>query len=236
MHTASSSSSNILSLTARVVVVVGLLVSSTACQTALEAPGPPPDLIRQDTYVGGGVVFGYPGNWSLVDHVDADDEREVRTISVGLPGMGGAYMRVFSPPPPDLDFEAFKNAFAATVTDRVPSALELSSVQERSVASVVAGEEREGSRRQYNFRIFTAILRVALEFHRIDVAERSVFLVTLASGDQDATDDGFELVKRSLRVLSGEYVGGAMRGFRVGDTNTAALDDDALVDVLLEDR
>lgn len=234
MHTAPST--NLSSLTARAVVVVSLLAPAIACQTALEAPGPPPDLVRQDTYVGGGVVFGYPGNWSLVDHVDADEAREVRTISVGLPGMGGAYMRVFSPPPPDLDFEAFKNAFAATVTDRVPSALELSSVQERSVASVVAGEEREGSRRQYNFRIFTAILRVALEFHRIDVAERSVFLVTLASGDPDATDDGFELVKRSLRVQSGEYVGGAMRGFRVGNNSEAPLDDDALLDVLLDDR
>jgi hypothetical protein len=185
--------------------------------------------MRADSYTGGGVAFGYPGNWSLVDQVGDTDDGEVRSISVGLPGIGGAYLRVFSPPPPDLDFEAFKAAFAARVEDRVPSAMRLARVQEEPVATVVAGQESEGSRREYTFRVFTAIFRMALEFHRVDVAERSVFLVTLASGDPASTGEGFELIKRSLRVQSGQYVGGAMRDFRLPSID----DDGEVLNVLL---
>jgi hypothetical protein len=213
-----------------VVVTCALAVAFlSACQTALEPEVRPPDVIRADSYTGGGVAFGYPGNWALVDQVGDTDTGEVRSISVGLPGVGGAYLRVFSPPPPDLDFESFKSAFAAKVEERVPSAMSLARVKEAPVATVVAGEEREGSRREYTFRVFTAIFRMALEFHRVDVAERSVFLVTLASGDPASTSEGFDLIQKSLRVQSGTYLGGAMRDFRRPSLD----DEDAPLDFLI---
>jgi hypothetical protein len=216
-----------------VVVTCALAVALlSACQTALEPEVRPPDVLRADNYAGGGVAFGYPGNWALVDQVGDTDDGEIRSISVGLPGMGGAYLRVFSPPPPDLDFEAFKSAFAAKVEERVPSALGLARVHDAPVATVVAGEERAGSRREYTFRMFTAIFRMALEFHRVDVAERSVFLVTLASGDPAGTRDGFDLIKKSLRVQSGQYLGAAMRDFR----RPPADEHDAPLDLFLDDN
>ncbi len=160
-----------------------------------------PELETPDHYARGGVQFSYPSDWELKETITEEDGVEVRHVNVGRKGAGGAFLRVFSPPPPDLDFDGFIETFTEKVKERVPNEVSLEGVTQGTVAQSVAGEERHGVRKEFHLDFLFQQFSLLLDFHRIDVEDRSVFLVTvLADTNASALVPAMDLIRNSLKV------------------------------------
>ena len=124
-----------------------------------------------------------------------------------MEGVGGAYLRLMSPPPVDLDLEAIVDRWTEKMTAGLPSFVDIEGIREMPLVQYVAGRERAGVRKTFDFALLWLDFVVSLDFHVIETQEHAGFLVTLAvGGAEDAVEPAFELIRRSL-TLSGHGSG-----------------------------
>jgi len=181
---------------------MSILVVGAAASCALAPPMDAPHVTRPHFYAKSGVEFAYPANWDLSERVRPNEtnDGEVRSISVGLEGQAGAILRVMSPPPPDLDLRDFVESFSSAVTSRLGKIMELERAAEVPIATEVAGERREGIRKELTFSFFLARLPLSIDFFIIEGEEQAAYLVTVSMEEKEKAERAFELIRRSLKL------------------------------------
>ena len=197
------------------------IVSSSACLM------PKPDLPKVDQpdhYARGGVQFSYPSDWDLTERITEGDEGgEVRNVSVGRRGVGGAVVRVYSPPPPNLDLDAFVQTFSEAVKSRVPDGVSLLNVSQSEVDQFVGGEELRAVRKEFHLNFIFQRFSLLLDFHRIDADDQSAFLVTvLADSTSTTLVPALDLVRNSLQLHGVPELTGPNTAPSESPRNTAA--------------
>lgn len=192
----------------RVAQTVGLLttcllvgVAQAGCAAA-PPERPTPLVSAPSQYARDGVQFSYPGNWTLEEKTQQEEgEAPTRDISVGAKGNAGALIKVFEDAPSQVELDRFISEFSETLKAKVPDLVTLTDVTQSEVENVVGGEQRRGVRKQFLFEFFFKRFSVSVDFHRIDGATRSVFLVTVFGDQDDRVIPGFELIRQTLKVF-----------------------------------